>query len=339
MIPFKYHQPSSLDDAQSALTQERCMPIAGGTTMIDLMKLNVLKPTKVVHVRSVLDESVETKNGFLVIGGGCTMAGLADHEAVRDRFPVIRQSLILAASPQIRNMATIGGNLLQRTRSPYYRHTDMPLPEEPASRFGEGVETTLLAVLGNGGRLVGMYPGDFAVTVTAFDGQLELSGPDGVRTVAARDFYQVPGESFQYTTLLQPGELITRVKLPISEPLRNSYYLKVRERSSYAFALASAAVGLQINNDQIEAAHVGIGGLGSIPWHSPEAEAALIGKPPTDATFEAAADAALQTANPPLGLEYKVPLAKRTLIRAWKTLRDQGPLSDEQLWAMQHGRS
>lgn len=339
MIPFEFQQPSSIDEATSILTQERCMPIAGGTTMVDLMKLNVFKPTKVVHVRDVLDDSVGTQNNFLAIGGGCTMATLADHDSVRDQFPVIRQSLILAASPQIRNMATIGGNLLQRTRSPYYRHTDMPLPNERPSNFGEGVETSLMAVLGNGGRLVGMYPGDFAVTVMAFDGRLELTGPDGVRTVTARDFYRVPTEGFQYTTSLQPGELITRVMLPISKPLRNSYYLKVRERSSYAFALASASIGLQINGNQIEAAHVGIGGLGSIPWHSPEAEAVLIGKSPTDATFEAAADAALRTASPPLGLEYKVPLAKRTLIRALKTLRDQGPLSDEQLWAMQHGRT
>lgn len=339
MIPFQYEQPSTLEDASSILTQERSMPIAGGTTMVDLMKLNVLKPTKVVHVRDVLDGSVTTENNFIVIGGACTMATLADHDSVRDQFPAIRQSLILAASPQIRNMATIGGNLLQRTRSPYYRHTDMPLPDEPMSRFGKGVDTSLLAVLGNGGRLVGMYPGDFAVTVMAFDGQLELNGPEGVRTVAAREFYNVPTETFQYTTSLKPGELITRVRLPISEPLRNSYYLKVRERSSYAFALASASVGLQIDGDRIESARVGIGGLGSIPWHSPEAEAELTGKPPTDATFEAAADAALKTANPPLGLEYKVPLAKRTLVRALKTLHDQGPLSDEQLWATQHGRT
>jgi len=338
MIPFDYHQPPSLNDAMATIDHDRCMAIGGGTTMIDLMKLNVLKPTKVVHVRNVLDDTIERRNDVLIVGAACTMSALADHEFVQQQLPAVRQSLILAASPQIRNMATIGGNLMQRTRSTYFRHTDMPIRQSD-NEFGEGVDTTLMAVLGNSGRLVGMYPGDFAITMVAFDAHIKLSGPGGKRTLAARDFYQIPTDTFQYTTRLQPGELITHIIFSVTDALRNSYYLKVRERSSYAFALASASIGIVIANDVIESASVGIGGLGSIPWHSGEAETALIGKPPTDATFEAAADAALQPANAPVGLEYKVTLAKRVIVRALKTLRDQGPLSDDQLWAMQHGRT
>lgn len=343
MIPFTYHEPTNLSDATDELDQVDVMPIAGGTTLVDLMKLNVLKPTKVIHVRGVLDASVEQTDGHLVIGAACTMSDLADHEAVRDRLPAIRHSLILAASPQIRNMATIGGNLLQRTRSTYYRHTDMALPGDAAINaveggFGADVDTSMMAVLGNGGRLVGMYPGDFAVTVVAFDATLTVQGPDGKRTVRARDFYQTPKDSFQYTTALRGGELITSLSFPITPCLRNSFYMKVRERSSYAFALASASVGFQIENDRIIAANVGLGGLGAIPWHSPEAEQTLVGNPPTDETFHAAAEAALVSANPPAGLEFKVPLARRTIVRALQTLRDEGPLTDEPLWVMQHGR-
>lgn len=341
MIPFSYVQPASIRDASDHTSDADSMAIAGGTTMIDLMKLNVLKPTQLVHVRDVLDDSVSISNGRLVIGAGCTMSKLANHDLVRNTLPAIRQSLILAASPQIRNMATIGGNLLQRTRSTYFRHTDMPLPDDadPITSLGDRVDTSLMAVLGNGGKLVGMYPGDFAVTVVAFNGEIELSDGKKQRTVRAREFYQVPSDTFQYSTAMEPGELITKVTLPITDALKNSLYYKVRERSSYAFALASASVGLVIDGDKIVQAHVGLGGLGSIPWHSPEAEQQLVGNSPEADVFQAAADAALQSADPPSGLEYKVPLAKRTLVRALTTVRDHGPLNDQQLWATQHGRT
>jgi xanthine dehydrogenase YagS FAD-binding subunit len=243
-------------------------------------------------------------------------------------------------------MATLGGNLLQRTRSTYFRHTDMPVyldGADTASQASEGVDTSLLAILGNDGRLVGMYPGDFAVSVVAFDAQLSMEGPDGSRTIAARDFYRTPGKSFQYTTVLKQGELITSISFPISASLRNSMYLKIRERSSYAFALASASVGLQLEGSgktaKIVAANVGLGGLASIPWHSEPAVESLVGKQASDSTFEKAAEAALADAKPPAGLEYKIPLAKRTLMRALRTLRDQGPPDDSQLWSFQHGRA
>ncbi len=348
MIPFSYEEPTTLATACSKIDHRDAMAIAGGTTMVDLMKLNVLTPKIVVHVRNVLSTNVEVRDDHLVIGAACTMATLADHPLVDGKLPVVRQSLILAASPQIRNMATLGGNLLQRTRSTYFRHTDMPVQHESSQKFestasregklGAGVDTSLLAMLGNSGELVGMYPGDFAVTFVAFDGQLVLSGIDGERKIAARDFYRAPHESFQYTTALEPNEMIKELHLPITDTIKNSLYLKIRERSSYAFALASCSVGLQMNGDRISAANVGLGGLAPIPWHSAQAEQVLVGSIASDETFARAADAALADATPPHGLEYKVTLAKNTIIRALQILRDQGPLNDEQLWAMQHGR-
>ncbi len=204
--------------------------------------------------------------------------------------------------------------------------------------FGDGVETSLLAILANNGKLVGMYPGDFAVTFVAFGGLLVLASPDGERVVAARDFYRAPIDSFQYTTALRPNEVIKELHLPMTESLKRSMYFKVRDRSSYAFALASCSVGLQMNGNRIVAANVGLGGIASIPWHSAEAEQALVGESASDETFERAATAALADANPPSSLEFKVSLAKNTIVRALQIVRDQGPLNDEQLWAMQHGR-
>lgn len=338
MTPFEYHNATSIKDAASNINHESMQVIAGGTTMLDLMKMNVLTPKKLVHVRDVLPSQITLSDNTLSVGAAAKMADLADAAKGGLVFPAIRQSLILAASPQIRNMATIGGNLLQRPRSTYFRHTDMPVDGRPTAGFGKDVDTSLLAVLGNGGRLVGMYPGDFAVTVLAFDAEIELSDGKQSRKVKARDFYQVPSKTFVYSTALKPNELITAVHFPVTPMLKNSFYLKIRERSSYAFALASVSVGLDIQAGNIRDARVGLGGLGSIPWHSPEAEQALIGQPADDQVFEAAAEAALASAQPPAGLEYKVSLAKRTLVRALQTLRDQGPLSDDELWAMQHGR-
>ncbi len=346
MIPFEFVPASSMDQALSIIDHASSVALAGGTTMLDLMKLHVLTPNRLVHITKQLDRTVRLDGDVLSIGTGCTMSDLADDSNVVEKLPAVRQSLILAASPQIRNMATIGGNLLQRTRSTYFRHRDMPddalVAGDGETNFGAGVDTSCLAILGNGGKLVGTYPGDLAVALIAFDAQVTLQSSTGTRSVSLRDFYQLPGSQSQYTTILRPHELITSVNLRITAALRNSLYLKVRERSSYAFALASTAIGLELNGQgsgaKIVAANVGLGGLGSIPWHSGEAEKSLIGHSATDATFQAAAEAALAAAKPPVGLEFKIPLAKRVIVRALQTLRDQGPLTDQQLWAMQHGR-
>lgn len=338
MIPFEILHPESSKDAASRIDHEATMALAGGTTMVDLMKLNVLKPKELVHVQPLLDDRIRREGNELVVGAACTMSELADDPLVMEQMPAVRQSLILAASPQIRNMATIGGNLLQRTRCTYYRHLDMSLEYPDPEGFGQNIETSHLAVLGNRGRYAALYPGDFAVTVVAFDGKLDLISKQGNRTVPAREFYRLADGDFQYSTDLRSGELIGGIRLPLAETMANSLYLKIRERSSYAFALSSASIGLGLHSGTVSAANVGLGGLGAIPWHAHQAEQVLIGSSPTDDTFERAAEAALAEADPPAGLEFKVPLAKRTIVRALQLLRDQGPLSDQQLWAMQHGR-
>ena len=347
MNPLKYAAPTKIEDACGASSDESAMLLAGGTTMIDLMKLNVLTPQSLVYIKPLLDAQIDVQKDQVTIGAGCTMSELADDENLRKMFPAIRHSLILAASPQIRNMATIGGNLLQRTRSTYYRHLDFPVHAANVNSdelpFGEGADVSSLAILGNGAKLVGTYPGDFAVVLVAFNGEINIQGPVGSRTIAAREFYELPNESFSYSTVLQPGEIITSISLPITPMCSNSFYLKIRERSSYAFALASVAVGLELEGKGAEAnikyATLALGGLGSIPWYDPKAAEMLVGKKATDATFEATATAMLADANPPAGSEYKVKLAQNAIVRACQTLRDSGVPDDSQLWAFQHGRA
>ncbi|MCG6156489.1 FAD binding domain-containing protein [Rubinisphaera margarita] len=349
MIPFEFASPKTLSEASREVDHKSNMALAGGTTLLDLMKLNVLTPNRVVSIAPVLGKEVRLERDTLTIEAGCTMAKLADHEAIRDAFPVIRQSLITAASPQIRNMATIGGNLLQRTRSTYFRHPDMAPPEqsfeaETEEKFWHRVDLSSAAVLGNNGRVVGTYPGDFANTVVAFDGTVHLQGPDNTRTVKARDFYRKPSEKeIQYSVDLKPGELIAAISLPVTPALKQSLYFKVRERSSYAFALASVAAGLELEGEGASAtirhAHVAFGGLGSIPWYSSAAVLALEGEPATDENFEKAAQTALAEAAPPPGNEYRVRLAERSLVRSLRRLRDVGPYTDAEIWAMQHGRA
>lgn len=342
MIPFQFERPDTLARASELLRQDGSVALAGGTTVVDLMKLNVMTPSRVVSVAPIVPTGVEIGPDRIDVAAGTTMAALADADGLAEALPAVRQSLLLAATPQIRNMATIGGNLLQRTRSPYFRHTDMPVAgpsgEAPAE-FGRDVDTSLLALFGHGGQLVGTYPGDFGVVFAAFRG--EVSASDGARSrgIAAAELYRPPREGeHQYTNTLEAGEVIVGLSLKRSPMAARSVYYKVRERSSYAFALASAAVGLDLDGDTIREAAVGLGGVGAIPWVSQPAEDTLRGEPATDETFERAAEAAVAEAEPPAGAEFKVPLLRRTIVRALQTVRDRFPLSDETMWAMQHGR-
>ncbi|QDT17433.1 FAD binding domain-containing protein [Alienimonas californiensis] len=338
MVPFTFS--SAADPAAAA--RPSAAYLAGGTTMADLMKLNVLTPEEVTFVRPALSAEVTKTDDGLRVGAGCTMAALADHPLVRSNLPAVRHALILAASPQIRNMATVGGNLLQRTRCPYFRHTEYRCNKrEPGSGCDaqeEGADRSLMAVLGVSDRCIANYPGDFAVAFAALGGSVKTERPDGGRTIAATDLHRLPGDTPEIETVLRPGELITHLTLPFSPAAANGWYCKIRERSSYAFALASAAVGLELDGDRVKSCHIALGGVGVKPWRSPEAEATLTGKAATDEQFAAAAEAALADADPPKGTEYKVTLAKRTLAYALRRLRDDGPPDDATLFALQHGR-
>ncbi|NNJ24232.1 FAD binding domain-containing protein [Alienimonas chondri] len=337
MVPFTLTTPPDAVPNADGPTY-----LAGGTTLADLMKLNVLQPDRVAHLRGFQSTAIEEIDGELWVGAGCTMAALADHPIVRARLPAVRHALILAASPQIRNMATVGGNLLQRTRCPYYRHTEFRCNKrEPGSGCDaqeEGADRSLMAVLGTSERCIANYPGDFAVAFAALGGTIETAHPDGNRSISATDLHRLPEDTPHIETVLRPGELISQLVLPLSPAAANGWYCKVRERSSYAFALASAAVGLELDGDRVTSCHIALGGVGTKPWRSPEAEAVLTGQQATDERIEAASEAALADANPPKGTEYKVTLAKRTLAFALKRLRDEGPPDDATLLALQHGR-
>jgi xanthine dehydrogenase YagS FAD-binding subunit len=325
MIDFEYVRATDLASASRAGAGASTRFVAGGTNLIDLMKLNVERPAHVVDINDLarrdpsLAAITDLPNGGLRIGGLARMRDVAWDPRVRERYPVVSQSLLLAASGQLRNMATIGGNVLQRTRCPYFRDTAMPCNKrEPGSGCSaiRGINRTE-AVLGTSEHCIATYPGDLAVALVALGATVRAHTPAGKeRTIPFASLHVVPGTHPERETILEPGELITAIELPALVAARRSMYLKVRDRASYAFALASAAVAVDLDGRTIRDARVGLGGIATKPWRSTEAEHLLIGKPATEQTFRAAADAALAGARPHRDNGFKVLLAKRTLVRA-----------------------
>ena len=294
--------------------------LAGGTTLIDLMKLDVLRPQRVVDISALRDRHAEievTPQG-LRLGALATMADVADHSGVKAAYPAVAQSLSLAASAQLRNMATIGGNLLQRTRCPYYRDTSWAACNKRTPGSGcaaiKGFNRQN-AVLGVDDQCIAQYPGDLAVALVALEAELEVAGPNGARRMPFRDLHRPAGQPHLEHTL-SPGEVILAVRVPAAPWAQRSLYLKVRDRQSYEFAVASAAVGLEMQGDVVKAARIGLGGLAYRPWRSEAAEAALVGKPLTEETAKAAAEVALRGAVTHGANDYKPELGRRTLVRA-----------------------
>jgi len=297
--------------------------VAGGTTLVDLMKLHVETPARVVDITALpqadasLAAIAELPDGGLRLGALAPMSDTAWDARVRERYPLVSQSLLLAASGQLRNMATLGGNVLQRTRCWYFRDTAMPCNKrEPGSGCSalHGLNR-MHAVLGTSDHCIAAHPSDFAVALAALDATVRVRGAT-TRTIPFADFHVLPGAHPERETALRPGELVTAIDLPALPFARRSLYLKVRDRASYAFALASAAVAVDVQGGTVRAARVALGGVGTKPWRSPEAERALVGRPATAATFRAAADAALRGAVPHRDNAFKIDLAKRTLVRA-----------------------
>jgi xanthine dehydrogenase YagS FAD-binding subunit len=295
--------------------------IAGGTTLIDLMKLNVEQPQNLVDVtRLPLDKIEATPDGGLAIGAVVRNSDLAWHPLVRKNYRVLSEALLSGATVQIRNMATTAGNLLQRTRCMYFRDRAMPCNKrEPGSGCGaiNGVNRSL-AILGTSEQCIATNPSDMNVAMTALEATIHVRGPKGERSIAIADFHLLPGNTPQRETVLEPGDLITHVTLPPTAPGSRSLYLKLRDRASYEFALASAAVVVATANGKVTRARVALGGVGTKPWRSTEAEAELSDQPANEATFEKAADAALRGAKPQSQNAYKVELAKRCLVHALK---------------------
>jgi len=293
--------------------------IAGGTNLVDLMKLNVESPEQVVDINGLPLNKVERlPNGGLRIGALVRNSDLAhDPMVVRD-YPVLSQALLSGASPQLRNMATTGGNLLQRTRCVYFRDLAHECNKRsPGSGCAamDGYHRTL-AILGTSDSCIATNPSDMNVALTALEAAIHIQGSKGERAVPINDFYLLPGSTPNRETVLEPGDLITSVTLPAPSPGTRSVYLKLRDREAYEFALASAAVVATISGRTIQRIRVALGGVGTKPWRSPEAEQALQGKPVGAESFRAAAEAALREARPRSGNAFKVELSKRCLVRA-----------------------
>jgi xanthine dehydrogenase YagS FAD-binding subunit len=296
--------------------------MGGGTTLIDLMKLNVETPNRVLDINRLAMDKIEgTPDGGLKIGGTVRNSDLANHPKVQKDYLVLSQAILNGASAQIRNMATVGGNLLQRTRCVYFRDTAMPCNKrEPGSGCPAitGHNRTL-AILGTSDHCIATNPSDMCVALAALEATIHIQSPKGSRAVAFGDFHLLPGSTPQRETVLEAGDLITHVTLPPPIMRSKQLYLKLRDRASYEFALSSAAVVLTIASGSITRARIALGGVGTKPWRSPEAEAALTGKPANEATFRGAAEAALRNAKPQRENKFKIELAKRCLTYALRT--------------------
>ena len=297
--------------------------VAGGTTLIDLMKLDVETPRRVVDINHLPLAKVErTPDGGLRIGALVRNSDLANNAEVRRDYAVLSEALLSGASGQLRNMATTGGNLLQRTRCVYFRDTDTPCNKRQPGSGCSAIHgfNRNLAVLGTSDQCIASNPSDMNVALTALEAVIVIRGVRGERKVPIGDFFLLPGDTPDRETVMMPGDLITHVLLPPPRAGARSHYLKLRDRASYEFALASAAVVLESEGGAIRHARVALGGVGTRPWRSAEAEAALIGKPATRAAFAAAAEAAMRDARPQSQNGFKIELAKRCLASALATV-------------------
>jgi xanthine dehydrogenase YagS FAD-binding subunit len=332
MQPFEFSRVDSASAAVQAQGTERgngpdainaaSQYLAGGTTLLDLMKLNVMRPSRIIDINGVSDagfSKISAGPDGLTLGAMARMADAAENTDVKTNYPMIAQSLALAASAQIRNMASLGGNVLQRTRCTYFRDTSYANCNKRTPGSGcaalEGFNRTH-AVLGASDNCIATYAGDLAHALIALDAQIDITGPRGSRRMAFADLHRVPGNTPNVETTLAPGELITAFHVPAGPWTRRSMYLKVRDRESYEFALASAAVALDLEGGQVKQARIALGGVSTKPWRSRDAEDKLNGKPFNETAAEAAADAAFSQAKSREHNGFKVELGKRTLVRA-----------------------
>jgi xanthine dehydrogenase YagS FAD-binding subunit len=326
MDSFTFTQPTTVDQAvqaaaKSATAQQGAQIrfIAGGTTLVDLMKLNVERPREIIDINILpLDRVEPSPDGGLVIGALARNSDVANHPIVRRDYPVLSQALLSGASPQLRNMATTGGNLLQRTRCVYFRDTAHACNKrEPGTGCSAiGGHNRMLAILGTSKDCIATNPSDQNVALTALEATIQIQGLKGKRNIPIHDFYLVPGSTPNRENVLEPGEIITSVTLPPPVVGANSTYLKLRDRAAYEFALASAAIVMQVSGGKVQHIRVALGGVGTKPWRSFEAEKALEGHAPDRTTFVKAAEAALRDAKPASENGFKVELSRRCIVRA-----------------------
>jgi xanthine dehydrogenase YagS FAD-binding subunit len=329
MTPFAYERPI---DQESAIALVAASPgavfLAGGTNLVDLMKLDVARPDLLVDVRRLISDRIEElPDGGLRIGAAVSNSDLAINRLVRQRYPVLSQAILSGASGQLRNIATTGGNLLQRTRCLYFQDLTTPCNKrEPGSgcsaRQGHHRD---LAILGTSPSCIATHPSDMAVALAALDAIVQVQGPDQARAIPLAALHRLPGEHPERDTILTQGELITAVDLPPLFFAMNSRYRKVRDRASYAFALVSLAAALDVADGIVRDARLALGGVAHKPWRCYSAENALRGAPATDESFRAAAEVELAAAEPLPENAFKVPLARNIMVSMLRELREQQP--------------
>jgi xanthine dehydrogenase YagS FAD-binding subunit len=324
VIPFGYSRSTSPAGAVSDVAKDpRAAFLAGGTTLVDLMQLEVMSPSRLVDVNALPLARIEpTADGGVRIGALVRNSDLANDGTIRARYPVLSEAILSGASAQIRNMATTSGNLLQRTRCYYFRDVDSACNKRQPGSGCAAIDgfNRIHAVLGGSAKCIAAFPGDMPVALAALDAVVRTRrAGGGERAVPLADFYVGYGEDPARENVLEHGELITAVDLPPTRWFARSHYLKVRDRASYEFALASAAVALDLDGGRIREARVALGGVGTKPWRSAEAERALAGAAARPESYRAAAEAALAGATPQKDNAFKVELARRTLARALET--------------------
>jgi len=334
MIPFNYERASAPEGAVHSGAASGAKFLAGGTNLVDLMKYGVESPTTLVDINHVgLAEITPTADGGVRIGALVRNSDLADHATIKNQYPLLSQALLSGASPQLRNMATTGGNLLQRTRCYYF--TDINFPACNKRKPGSGCAAIkgynrIHAILGqtdkgptSGETCIATNPSDMCVAMAALDAKVEVQGPKGKRTIPFAEFHKLPGSTPWIETALHPDELIVAVTLPPGRFARNAYYLKARDRNSYAFALISVAAGLEMEGGNVKSAGLALGGVALKPWRVVEAERVLVGKPASPENFQQAAEILLRGAKGYEHNQFKIQMAKQGIVRAL-TLASQG---------------
>jgi len=320
MRAIDFDQASDPASAIRLVQQPNTKFIGGGTNLLDLMKGDVEQPLRLVDINHIgLDQITELPGGGLRIGALARNSDTANHALVRSRYPLLTQALLSGASPQLRNMATIGGNLLQRTRCPYFMDTAFAMCNKRAPGSGCGARegyNRMHAILGASSACIAVNPSDMNVALVALDAVIQVSGPKGERSIPIAGFHRLPGTMPQVDTVLQPAELITAVDLPPPAFTRHTHYLKVRERNSYAFAMVSAAAALDMIGATVRQARIALGGVAHKPWRVPAAEALLAGQALDEARCRQAARVLLDGAQAFRDNGFKIQLAERAVVRA-----------------------
>jgi xanthine dehydrogenase YagS FAD-binding subunit len=320
MIKFEYARAADVADAVRLIAADRCAKfIAGGTNLIDLMKENVERPTRLIDIsRLALNKVEETPEGGVRIGALVPNSDLAYHPLIEQRYPMLSSAILAGASTQLRNMASTGGNLLQRTRCYYFYDIATPCNKREPGAGCSAINglNRMHAILGASEACVAVHPSDMCVALAALEAKVHAADSSGERVIAFADFHRLPGDTPERDTNLNPDEIVTAVELPAKGFAKNYTYLKIRDRLSYAFALVSAAAGLELDSGAIKEARLALGGVAHKPWRDPAAESFLRGKAPNEAPFTHAADLILSGAKGLAHNAFKIDLARRVIVRA-----------------------